>query len=281
MPYLDMNSSEMSWTDPDTVPRPVVTYGAADIDISSLDAASMDRLEMDFHAHRKAQLVLVLRGVLTCEVAGGMWMVPPQSAIWVPGNTLHRITAAGMLECYIAFIDLSVTANLSPDCCAVTANPLLRELLIRSAALPLLYDEAGKDAHLVTLLLDELADAPLGNLHLPMPTDPRLRKIVELIMSNPADRGTIRSWARRVGLSERTLARLLSQQTGMSFGRWRQQLHLMLAVKWLSAGASVQQVADDLGYESASSFVMMFRKALGCPPGRYMNERQSTSHGVC
>jgi len=103
----------------------------------------------------------------------------------------------------------------------------------------------------------------------------RLRKIVDMIMNDPADRGTVQTWARRVGLSERTLARVLTQQTGMSFGRWRQQLHLMLAVKWLSTGASVQQVSGYLGYESAGSFVSMFRKALGASPGRYMAERRT------
>ena len=49
----------------------------------------------------------------------------------------------------------------------------------------------------------------------------------------------------------------------------------MLAVKWLGTGASVQQVADELGYESAGGFVTMFRKALGTSPGRYMTERQA------
>ena len=107
-----------------------------------------------------------------------------------------------------------------------------------------------------------------------MPADARLRKIVDLILDDPADRGTLQTWARRVGLSERTLARLLTQETGMSFGRWRQQLHLMLAVRWLGSGASVQRVANDLGYESAGSFVTMFRKALGTSPGRYMAERR-------
>ncbi|MEI0695865.1 helix-turn-helix domain-containing protein [Pectobacterium aroidearum] len=131
------------------------------------------------------------------------------------------------------------------------------------------------ETHLVTLLLDEFALAPTGNLHLPMPTDVRLRKIVKTLMGDPADRGTVQTWARRVGLSERTLARLLVQETGMSFGRWRQQLQIMLAVKWLSTGASVQQVADGLGYESAGNFVTMFRKALGTSPGRYRAERHS------
>ena len=276
MPILNEHSHTYDWLDPDLVPRPVVVFGAAGIDIASLDAASLDRLEMDFHRHGKGQLVLVLRGVLTCEIENGLWIVPPHSAIWIPGGTLHKVTAAGTLECYIAFIDPRVAASLPAHCCAVSATPLLRELLVRAASLPMLYAEGGMASNLMTLLLDELALAPIGNLHLPMPDDARLRKIVEMIMANPADRGTIKTWARRAGLSERTLARLLTQQTGMSFGRWRQQLHLMLAVKWLSAGSSVQQVADSLGYESASSFVMMFRKNLGAPPARYMAERFTT-----
>ena len=82
-------------------------------------------------------------------------------------------------------------------------------------------------------------------------------------------------WARRAGLSERTLARLIARETGMSFSRWRQQLGVMLAVKWLAGGASIQEVAQDLGYESMPSFVTMFRKAIGVSPGRYMAERHA------
>jgi AraC-like DNA-binding protein len=62
----------------------------------------------------------------------------------------------------------------------------------------------------------------------------------------------------------------------MSFGRWRQQFSVILAVRWLAGGASIQQVAADLGYESVPSFVTMFRKALGTSPGRYMAERHSS-----
>jgi len=274
MPVLSDLSEPVEWLDADLVPRPVVTIGANGIVMADLDQQDFDRREADFHRHRKGQLLLLLRGILTGEVEGGFWIVPPQSAIWVPGGVQHKITAAGTIECYVAFIDPSVSSNLSLNCCTVSATPLLRELVIRSANLPMLYAEGGVESHLVTLLLDEIAVAPTGNLHLPMPTDARLRKIVEMIMSDPSDRGTIQTWAQRVGVSERTLARLLNQETGMSFGRWRQQLQLLLAVKWLGTGSSVQQIADRLGYESAGSFVTMFRKALGTSPGRYLAERR-------
>jgi AraC-like DNA-binding protein len=59
----------------------------------------------------------------------------------------------------------------------------------------------------------------------------------------------------------------------MSFGRWRQQLQIMLALKRLSEGDSVQVVAFDLGYESSSAFVTMFRKTLGKPPLKFLADR--------
>ena len=86
-------------------------------------------------------------------------------------------------------------------------------------------------------------------------------------------------------MSERTLARLVRQEVGMSFGRWRQRLHIILALQWLSEGLSVQRSADQLGYESVSAFITMFRKALGTTPARYfapatMNRRGNGSSTV-
>lgn len=282
MPILhDLSDLDPSrWPDADTVPRPLVTIGADSVlweKVGKEAIANLKRQEVDFHHHEKHQLVLSLRGVLTCEVEHGLWLVPPQSAIWVPGGMRHKIEASGTVECYVSHIDPRAASRLPSICCTLTASPLLRELLIRSASMPMLYEEGGIESHLVALLLSEIAITPVGNLHLPIPADARLREIVGMIMRDPADRGTMRAWARRIGMSERSLARLIDRETGMSFGRWRQQLHLMLAVKWLEAGASVQQVAVDLGYESAGNFVTMFRKALGSSPGRYMAGRRITS----
>ncbi len=267
MPILTELSDEADWVEPDEVPRAVVSYGFI--------AKDFGGLELDLHRHRKGQVVLVQNGALSCEVEGGLWIVPPRSAVWIPGGALHSIKVSGTLEGYGAFIDPEFSVGLPTRCCAVSVTPLLRELLTRAAHLPILYEESGVNARLIAVLLDELAAAEVEHLHLPMPSDTRLRRIVEEMIAAPADRGTIDLWAKRGGLSERTLARVIRRETGMSFGRWRQQLSIMLAVKWLAGGASIQRVADDLGYESVPSFVTMFRKALGTSPGRYMAERHA------
>ncbi len=128
-------------------------------------------------------------------------------------------------------------------------------------------------SRVMTLLLDEMALAQPGQVHLPLPTDKRLRKLVDWIMASPSDPGSIDSWADRMDISPRTLSRLVSRETGMSFGLWRRQLHILLALQWMARGATVQDVADGLGYENASNFVVMFRKVFGETPGRYLKSR--------
>ncbi len=56
----------------------------------------------------------------------------------------------------------------------------------------------------------------------------------------------------------------------MTFGSWRQRLRLLTAIARLADGRPVTAIAYDLGYESPSAFVAMFRRELGTPPGRYL-----------
>ncbi|HEY4308759.1 MAG TPA: helix-turn-helix transcriptional regulator [Pirellulales bacterium] len=267
---MPMYKQDDDLVDPDLAPRPVMTVGATIV-------TGTAGMEVDAHRHRKAQLIYMARGVLKCEVSHGLWIVPPQCALWIPGGTRHSVKGVGILEFYFLFVEPALAPTLPDACCTVSVSPLMRELLLRCARLPTLYPVKGAESRLVTVLLDELAAAPVEKLHLPMPADGGLRRIADGMTADPSDRATVHEWAKRIGVSERTLRRLVLEETGMSFGRWRQQLHIILALQWLSQGASVQSVATDLGYESASSFVVMFRKALGTSPARYMTYRLAGS----
>jgi AraC-like DNA-binding protein len=121
-----------------------------------------------------------------------------------------------------------------------------------------------------TLLLSALSRMPVEDLHLPLTDEPRLDLIASVLVDDPSDRSTMAQWAKRVAMSENSLARLVQQQTGLTFGRWRQQLQLIIAIRSLAAGATVQQVSGELGYESVSAFITMFKKALGASPAKYL-----------
>jgi AraC-like DNA-binding protein/quercetin dioxygenase-like cupin family protein len=270
MPFLepkhdDLEIDSQGHFHPDDVPRAIAAVGGR---------LFTKGMEVAVHQHRKAQLVLTLRGIVRCEADDGVWIVPPQCAVWIPGGVLHRVTLAGDVEVYCLFVEPNAAPTLPQHCCTLAVSPLLQHLLLHVARVPELYDVDGADGRIATVLLDQLSAAPAENLNFPMPVDARLRKIAAAMMADPADRATIDDWGRRVAAAPRTLTRALQRETGMSFGRWRQQLHIIIALQRLAEGASVQTVALDLGYESASAFVTMFRKALGKPPGRYMAKHQ-------
>lgn len=56
----------------------------------------------------------------------------------------------------------------------------------------------------------------------------------------------------------------------MTFTQWRTRLLLIEAIERLTHGATVTEVALDLGYSTTSSFVYMFRSNLGVSPGAYV-----------
>ncbi|QKV52432.1 AraC family transcriptional regulator [Comamonas antarctica] len=222
-------------------------------------------VEQPVHRHRKGQLVLALHGSVTCEVPQALWMVPPQHAVWIPGGMPHSNRATDNARICFLFIEPDA-ARMPQQCCTLAISPLVRELIQHLAAQP-----ARSAARVTELLLELLVEAPVQQLHLPMSNHPKIRRMARALGKDPSDRTPLAEWAARLAMSERTLARLVAQETGLSFGRWRQQLHLLVALRQLSEGATVQQVAGNLGYDSVTAFITMFKKALGQPPGRYFS----------
>jgi AraC-like DNA-binding protein len=222
------------------------------------------------HHHRKGQLILSLHGAVSCEVQDALWLVPPQHAVWIPSGTPHscRITQ----NASTCFLFIEPSAAVMPDtCCTLAITPLVRELVLHLAEQDPAYPSEGKIARLVAVLLEQLSDAPLKELHLPISDHPKIRHIADALFADPSDRTTLRQWAARLATSERSLARLVENATGLSFGRWRQQLHLMIALSQLAEGKSVQSVAGNLGYDSVNAFITMFKKALGKSPTQYFS----------
>ncbi|PWU31022.1 AraC family transcriptional regulator [Pseudomonas sp. RW407] len=266
--------------DSTTADDPSLTWDIDSIarQVTALNASQVAKdWEHALHHHRKAQLIYSVRGVLNCEVDRGVWIVPPQCAIWIPGDMPHSTRGSGETECYCLFVEPDAIEGLPTQCCTLSVSPLLRELLLKATGFEQLYAENGPEARLIAVLLDELRDAPIEYLHLPMPQNQRLRQLAQMLLADPSSKTSMAEWAKCIGMSERSMSRLLMQEVGMSFGRWRRQLHIILSLRRLTNGESVQAVALDLGYESASGFVTMFRKAMGKPPARYLLERAATA----
>ncbi|AVE05629.1 AraC family transcriptional regulator [Pseudomonas sp. R11F] len=221
------------------------------------------------HKHRKGQLVVAYHGGIVCTVEDGVWMVPSGFGVWIPGGVAHsnRVTANGQV-CFL-FVEPGA-ASMPEHCCTLALSSLILELIRHLSGLVQNYQGHCATARLAGVLLEQLEQAPSEQLYLPLPASHQLRAIARGLAQDPSNRATVAEWARHVAMSERSLARLIKGETGLTFGQWRKQWQIIVALQSLAEGQSVQQTAETLGYESVSSFIAMFRKTLGNPPARYV-----------
>ncbi len=225
------------------------------------------------HAHARAQLIFAIRGVMAVRNDQSRYVVPPQRALWMPGGMKHSIDMSGAVSMRTLYVQDKGARGLPQACRVLAVSPLLRELIVRATALPVLYDEKSAQGRIMQMILDEIATLQTLPLDLPMPADKRLLKLCQALIDDPADDRTLEEFATDFNASARTIARLFRSETAMSFGAWRQQLRLLEAVRRMAAGDPVTTVALDLGYASPSAFAAMFRKTLGVPPSRYFAQR--------
>lgn len=262
MPHTGQNLAPISSTiEPlEALPQAVVAHGR--------DLAAGETLAM--HRHRRAQLVYASNGVMTVTTRAASYVVPPQRAVWMPGGVEHRIDARCAVSLRTLYIEPATAADLPASVCVLQVTPLLRELIVEAVAAGPEYDVDSAQARLMPVILDQIRRQPVARLALPLPSDNRLRKLVQCLLDNPADARGLDEWARVVGASKRTLVRLFPQQTGMSFRQWRQQRRLLRALELLNSGETVTATALEIGYDNTSAFIAMFRRCLGTTPLQYL-----------
>ena len=221
------------------------------------------------HSHDWHQLIYASEGVMCVHTAHGEWVVPPNRAVWVPANVEHGIEMSGTVLVQTLYLAVGTSGALPDRCCAVNVSPLLRELITYTIALGSLDSTVPEQFRLMGVLLDQLMILPTIPLRLPFPADERAKRAAAWLRAHPGDPGLIKQMAKRVAASPRTLERLFQKETGMTFGRWRQQLRLLHALRLLAASRPVTAIALEVGYDSPSAFIAMFKRTLGTTPYRY------------
>ena len=224
------------------------------------------------HRHPRAQLIHTLGGVMTVSSPEGSWIVPPGRALWMPPAQDHAIRIAGDVPMRTVFVTQNARAGLPERCEVIEVSPFLREAIVAATRIPLDYAPRGRDERVMELILDEIIAAPRLHLHVPLPRDPRLVRICERLIADPAQPATLEGLAQDIHVSSRTLARLFHRDLGMSFGDWLRRMRLLLSLPRLAAGASVLTVALEHGYDSPSAFTAMFRRTLGVSPTVYLKQ---------
>jgi len=225
------------------------------------------------HSHPWGQLIYSDVGVMSVKTNHTQCIVSPHQAIWVPPSMPHQVTALSQVSLSSLYVELTELEGLPSQCCVLEID-LLTRLLIRKASEQTADGTwEGKEGRLLRVLRDSIADCQPVALHLPLPDDLGLVAIIEQLQRHPDDSRSLAQWGNIVGASPRTLARKFRRETGLTFSEWKQRLKVQRAIELLNKGMSVTAVALELGYESTSAFIFMFKSHLGESPGRFLSSR--------
>jgi AraC-like DNA-binding protein len=228
------------------------------------------------HFHDRDQLVYASQGVMTVRTADAVWVVPPHRAVWIPALVPHSIAMSGRVAMRTLYLRRKLVRNVLQGCCVINVLPLLKELILHACKFRTLKKSIRRQKHIVDLVIDQLETVQTVPLRLPHPSDPRSMRVADALMADPSNRGTLDQICKGRGASKRTVERLFQQETGMTFGKWRQQLRLMESMRLLAEGEKVTHAAVEAGYSSPSAFISMFRKVLGTTPTRYFNNGRTS-----
>ncbi|EIV93400.1 helix-turn-helix transcriptional regulator [Frankia sp. QA3] len=247
-------------------------YGGGPGAVAIADFQMTARHRFGQHRHLVHQLAWARRGVLTVQVEAQAWFLPPTLALWIPAGLAHMTRSADHAWMRSPYFLPSRCPIPWSTATVVAVGPLLRELLDH-LAVPDLPPAQRMRAEAV--LFDLLRPMPAAALPLPMPTEPRARRVADCLVADPTDDRTVARFAADAGVSARTLRRTFTAQTGMTFERWRRHARLRAAMPALAAGLPVSTAARRAGYATPSAFVAAFRRTIGVPPGVYFAHRPS------
>jgi AraC-like DNA-binding protein len=230
-------------------------------------------VHLGLHVHAEAQLLFAARGVMQVTTPKGRWLVPPRRAVWVPPRLEHAVDMLTDLEMRSLYISPSWLAS-HPELprlgreFVVAVGSLLRELVLAMFA----GDTSPRRTDLLArLALLELAEAEDAATFVPMPSDPRARRVADLVLAEPAGARDLADLSHAAAASQRTITRLFPAETGLTFKEWRQRARILASVEMLDSGRTpIGTISARLGFSSTASFGHAFRQVLGITPGEFM-----------
>ena len=249
----------------DYSPVPVSTSGELFCYEGEFSAAS----DFKSHSHEWGQLAYVTKGILSFDMAGRRFFALPDMAVWIPANLEHSTYNYKEIFCICFNVKGQMAQLLPSEPCLIQISPIFRAIMDEVIENKLTIPQTMAQHRLFLVLIDELYKAKRMRAYLPTTTDRMLLDMTREMEANPGDNTPLGEWAKRLFVSERTLARHFQKHMGMSFLEWRHRLRFMHAVLMLDTCKPVSEVAYSVGYQSVSSFITMFKNIAGMPPEKY------------
>ena len=223
------------------------------------------------HQHACHQLIMVKHGFVRVTTPDGYFAITQSRGIWLAKGTKHSLSILKYTQILSAFVEPLARADLPNRSQVVAIGELLQALLGSAIGIDSHYQANTREAWLVELILDELRQlTTLADFEVPQPTLPEYEVICDKIRQRLSHQWALADIAQLLGISERTVSRQFTTQTGLSFVEWLRRLRLQHSLELLLQGQSIVDVAFAVGYDSPSAFSTAFKQRIGVSPSQYV-----------
>lgn len=223
-------------------------------------------------------LFIPLQGQISIEIAGLKHSIGPGQMFYLSPGISHSFLSSSQggerLIVMLASPAIFKKNGILFSGLKLPLNHLIKEILFYL----LLHPETKNEKSLVSIFSETLAEV-LGRTpssevldhHEGKVIDPRVKKVLILLKASVTEPLTMNEIAKSAGLSSRNLNRLVLKETGIQPRQWLINFRIDLALELLKKpGASVTDVAINVGYNSLGQFIAVFRSRTGKLPSEYL-----------
>ena len=234
-----------------------------------LDQAN--NIRYDWHAHTRHQLLYAFSGTLRLEAENGLYLLPPQRAVWIPAGVLHRTTLKKVRSGTVFLAPLLVPTEIA-RVRIISAAPFVREMVRYALRWPATRDPDDQLANAwfrtMGLLCAEWIRDEMP-FHLPAARTDQVAMAMEYTLQN-LESATMKAAAQAAALSERHFRRRFTRETGIAWRLFRHQARMLRAMELLAeADTNITEVAYAVGFNSLSAFAKSFALFTRQTPSQY------------
>jgi len=183
--------------------------------------------EVAFHRHDFFQLTVAISGTVRIQTNSGWWLAMPGTAVLIAPGIEHRAIYPQRAELINMRFPIVASASVFQPAQMFKVSNLIIELVQEAKEIAKVDgDFVSEEADLIRQLLVKLLQKNSLELDMFVPEgqDKRLRIVTDKLRNDPGCTDTLAQLADLAHASQRTLARLFSEEIGMPFIRWRERL---------------------------------------------------------
>ncbi len=249
-------------------------------------------LHCDLHIHDYCEFIVLWEGDAVCHLGSQTRQITAGQCVFVPMMVPHKYENAAPLDAAVVFVQHS---HLAFSRLHVQNIPLEHAVFTLSPPVLAYLKENIRDLDTVTydnekiftdmpvfLLLSEMCKRlPPGTETAGQPLrgayNPLLNQVLTYVINNHTDKLTLHGVAKRFGLSDEYLCRLISRglpKECNTFTKFLSGIRVKHAAELLTeTDMRIGEIADTVGCGTLRNFNKLFRERTGCSPSEYRGNR--------